>query len=141
MYSTKLKPDNDRYIAKCIVNSSGPKVIDFVVDTGAKYTCCNYLSVDPKLKEADYSDKEYKLLGGIIEGEVLRVYRYNASQFTIGSVDMSKQSIWITFDERATDDVIGMDILKQIHYYQDADNNEMYFSQDKREFLPLIESV
>ena len=141
MYSTKLKPDNNRYIAKCIVNSSGPKVIDFVVDTGAKYTCCNYLSIDPKLEETDLSDREYKLLGGIIEGEVLKVYRYNASQFTIGSVDMSQQNIWITFDERATDDVIGMDILKQIHFYQDANNSEMYFSNDKSEFLPLIGSL
>lgn len=66
----------------------GPKVIDFVVDTGAKYTCCNYLSIDPRLIESDYTEKEYKLLGGIIEGEVLKVYRYNAPQFTIGTVDM-----------------------------------------------------
>ena len=138
MYSTKLRPDNDRYIAKCIVNASGPKVIDFVVDTGAKYTCCNYLSIDPRLIESDYTEKEYKLLGGIIEGEVLKVYRYNAPQFTIGTVDMGQQSIWITFDERATDDVIGMDILKKIHYYQDADDNRMYFSPDKREYLKLI---
>ena len=57
------------------MNSYGPKVIDFVVDTGAKYTCCNYLSIDTNLNEVDYVDAEFKLLGGIIAGEVLKVYK------------------------------------------------------------------
>ena len=135
MYSTKLRRDTDRYIAKCIVNSYGPKVIDFVVDTGAKYTCCNYLSIDTNLNEVDYVDAEFKLLGGIIAGEVLKVYKYKVSQFTVGTVDMGEQEIWITFDERATDDVLGMDILKQIYIFQDQDDKELHFSLSKSDLL------
>ncbi len=70
VYSTRLKSDIQRYIAKCIVNNNGPKVVDFVVDTGAKYTCCSFLSIDPKLKECSFEKGEYKLLGGIISGDV-----------------------------------------------------------------------
>ena len=111
MYSTKLKSDTRRYIAKCIVNRNGPRVVDFVIDTGAKYTCCSSMSLGVKLKEEQMADRESKLLGGMISGSTLRVYKYHVHQFTIGTVDMGEQDIWITFDPRATDDVLGMDLL------------------------------
>lgn len=135
MYSMKLKPETRRYIARCIVNKSGPKVVDFLLDTGAKYTCCSYLSVNPKIREADCQMFDSKKLGGMVAGTTLRVYRYHVGQFTIGTVDMGEQDIWITFDERATDDVLGMDILQQVYMYQDRDMLEMRVALDKRESL------
>ncbi len=40
MYSTKLK--DERFIVECITLLKRVRVIQFVVDTGAKFTCCNY---------------------------------------------------------------------------------------------------
>lgn len=133
VYSTKLTSDTKRYIAKCIVNKNGPKVVDFVVDTGAKYTCCSFLSVDTKLKEADFFEKESKFLGGIISGETIKVYKYNAAQFTIGSVNLGSKDIWITFDERVSDDVLGMDNLSTVNFLQDASKGELCFSNNMDE--------
>ena len=116
MYSTKLRNDTGRYVAKRIVNRNGPRVVDFVVDTGAKYTCCSALSIDSRIEESGIGGAETKILGGIIAGSVLKVYKYHVDQFTIGTVDMGEQDIWITFDDRATDDVLGMDILQKVFF-------------------------
>ena len=127
MYSTKLNHRTNRYIVKCIVNNKGPKFVDFVVDTGAKYTCCSFLSVDTSMQEADFAKEESKSLGGIVSGEVIKVYKYHISQFTVGTVDMGRRDIWITFDSRVSDDVLGMDILSDIYFYQDANNHTLFF--------------
>ena len=135
VYSTKLRNDTGRYVAKCIVNRNGPRVVDFVVDTGAKYTCCSALSIDSRIEESGIGDAETKILGGIIAGSVLKVYKYHVDQFTIGTVDMGEQDIWITFDDRATDDVLGMDILQKVFFLQDADKRKILFSKDKCELV------
>ena len=129
VYSTKLKSSTRRYVAKCIVNRNGPSVVDFVVDTGAKYTCCSSMSIGVKLSKEQLTGIESKLLGGMISGSTLRVYKYHVQQFSVGTVDMGEQDIWITFDPRATDDVLGMDILRNSFFLQDADKEELYFSR------------
>lgn len=65
----------------------------------------------------------------MISGSTLRVYKYHVQQFSAGTVDMGKQDIWITFDPRATDDFLGMDILRNAFFLQDADKEELYFSR------------
>ena len=89
MYSTKLNRAKCRYIARCIVNQGSPKFVDFLVDTGAKYTCCSYLSINSKLRENDFAGAERKKLGGFVNGYTLTVYGYYVNQFTIGTVNMS----------------------------------------------------
>ena len=51
---------------------------------------------------------------GIDNGVTVRFYKYHLRQFTIGNINMKEQDIWITFDERITNIILGMDILKQI---------------------------
>ena len=131
MYSTRLRNDTQRYVAKCIINQSGPKVIDFVVDTGARYTCCSSLNISTRLDEQDFHNTETKTLGGIVAGYAIKVYKYHVEQFTIGTIDMGAQDIWITFDQRTTDDVLGMDILKQVYFLQDMIANRLIFSKEK----------
>ena len=133
MYSTKLKNSTRRYIARCVVNENGPRVLGFVVDTGAKYTCCSAMSIGVKLDEEQMSGYETKLLGGMMSGSTLRVYKYHVQQFTVGTVDMGEQYIWITFDSRATDDVLGMDILRNTFFLQDADNETLFFAHNMDE--------
>lgn len=54
------------------------------------------------------------ILSGIVNRVAVRFYRYHLKQFTIGNIDMKGQDIWLTFDERVTDIISGMDILKQV---------------------------
>ena len=52
MYSTKLK--DERFIVECITLLKRVRVIQFVVDTGARFTCCNYkelITFDKRVKE------------------------------------------------------------------------------------------
>lgn len=55
-------------------------------------------------------------------------------QFTIGNIDMSQQNIWITFDERITDIILGMDILKQIIMITNPYNQQVYFCKDSDDY-------
>lgn len=40
MYSTKLK--DERFLVECVAFLEGVRVIQYVVDTGTMFTCCNY---------------------------------------------------------------------------------------------------
>lgn len=128
VYSTKLNLKILRYTARCIVNANGTKFVDFLVDTGAKYTCAGYLSIDSTLKEDDFQDAEFKILGGIVEGYTIKFYKYSIRQFTIGTINLGKRDIWITFDERVSDDVLGMDCLKDVFFLHNPSRQEMSFA-------------
>lgn len=57
-------------------------------------------------------ENEVKFLGGFVKGFPVKFYKSNLQQFTIGNIDMGEQDLWITFDMRVTDTVLGMDILQ-----------------------------
>ena len=52
MYSTRLK--DERFSVECIVYTEKVRIIQYVVDTGAKYTCCNYKEFDKHMKEEEF---------------------------------------------------------------------------------------
>ncbi len=58
-----LNEADGRYTVKCIVNFKKHRIRDFVVDTGAKYTCCSYDYVDSSLNEKDFKESRTKILG------------------------------------------------------------------------------
>lgn len=64
-------------------------------------------------------DCEIKFLGGLVKGSRVKFYKCALKQFTIGSINMGEQGIWITFYERVTDTVLGMDIL---YFCKDIDD-------------------
>ena len=55
-------------------------------------------------------------------------------QFTIGNIDLGKQNLWITFDQRVTDTVLGMDILQQIIFIANPYNKKIYFCKDDDDY-------
>ena len=132
MYSTSMI--NERYFVECLAVTDEVVIEKFIVDTGAKYTCCQYRVINKFLKEEYFRDKEIKYMGGLIRGEIVRFYKYSLKQFTIGSVDMGEQDIWITFDERVTDTVLGMDILQQVIFTANPYNRKMYFCKDAADY-------
>ena len=47
---------------------------------------------------------------------------------------MKEQHIWITFDDRVTDIILGMDILKQVIVIMNPYNQRIYFCKDSEDF-------
>ena len=123
MYS--LKNSDDRFVANCVVMYRRPRVRRFVIDTGARYTCCSYDYINPSLKEEDFQGCRTKMLGGFVANVGMKFYECRLAQFTIGTVDLRDQSIWITFDPRIADSLLGMDILKQVLFLNRPDKNEI----------------
>lgn len=112
----------------------------FIVDTGAKFSCCNYRIVGGELREEQLTGCETKYIGGFVQGETVRFYRYPLKQFTVGNIDMGIRNIWLTFDERVTDVILGMDILKQIIIILNSYNRTIYFckvAEDYRKHFVL----
>jgi len=133
VYSTNI--EKNRFSIKCLaVLEKRFALNNFLVDTGAMITCCQYGYIDRGLQEKDIADNETKIIGGLVSGSVVKFYRYPLKQFTIGNINIGKQDIWITFDERVTDVVLGMDILKQIVLIINPYNQKVYFCKDADDY-------
>ena len=132
MYNTNIK--NNKYLAECIMVNRDVNMAKFIVDTGAMFTCCNYKILDIHLEESELADNEIKALGGFVRSIPVTFYKCSLKQFTIGNIDLGKQDIWITFDERVTDTVLGMDILQQVIFTANPYNRKMCFCKDAADY-------
>lgn len=132
MYSTSIK--NNRYFIQCITVFDRIRAVKFIVDTGARFTCCTYKALDKYIQESGMYDCERKLLGGFVKGMPVKFYKCRLKQFTIGNIDMGEQDIWITFDMRVTDTVLGMDILQQVIFIANPYNKKIYFCKDREDY-------
>ena len=141
MYSTKFDSEL-RYVVTCITNQTAVRVVETIVDTGAKYTCYRASFIDDRLKEDDMKNNASINIGGFINGDKqqskVRFYKYSVKQFTIGNIDLGERVIWITFDDRVKDNVLGMDILQSISFMQYADSKELHFFTDSNELQTFI---
>ncbi len=54
---------------------------------------------------------------------------------------MGGQYIWITFDNRITDIILGMDILIQIIITTNPYNQKIYFCKDVEDFQENFECI
>lgn len=125
MYSTKLR--NNRYNIMCLAVFNNISKLVMCVDTGAMYTCCSYNDIDENLCESDFGDSDCKYLGGFVEGTAMKFYRYKLKQFTVGNIDLGSQDIWITFDDRVSDSVVGVDILSKVTFLHIKDSSKLLF--------------
>lgn len=132
MYSTNIR--NNKCFIECITVSQETNMIRFIVDTGAMFSCCNYKFFDINMVENDLKGNEIKFLGGFVKGSPVKFYRCSIKQFTIGNIDLGEQDIWITFDKRVTDTVLGMDILQQVIFTANPYNKKIYFCKDKDDY-------
>ena len=67
MYSTKFDSEL-RYVVTCITNQTAVRVVETIVDTGAKYTCYRASFIDDRLKEDDMKNNASINIGGFIKG-------------------------------------------------------------------------
>ncbi len=110
------------------------RVTKFIVDTGGRFTCCNCKVFDSRIDEDTLKKNETKILGGFVRGLPVIFYKCRLKQFTIGNINMGKQDIWVTFDKRVTDTVLGMYILKQVIMITNPYNQKVYFCKDAEDY-------
>lgn len=132
MYSTSIR--DNKCLIECIAVLDRVRVTKFIVDTGAMFTCCNCKVFDSRIGEDTLKENETKILGGFVRGLPVIFYKCSLKQFTIGNINMGRQDIWITFDKRVTDTVLGMDILKQVIMITNPYNQEVYFYKDVEDY-------
>lgn len=132
MYSTNIR--DNKCLVECITVGKDINMVQFIVDTGAMFTCCNYKFFDVHIKEETLKRNETRFLGGFVKGLSVIFYKCKLKQFTIGNLDMGKQDIWITFDKRVTDSVLGMDILKQVILITNPYDQKVYFCKDAEDY-------
>ena len=140
MYSTKS--EGTRYVVTCLINDGGLALVDTIVDTGAMFTCYKAEQISPDLSEEQFENNEFRFIGGFIDGQngsnAVKFYKYFVKQFTIGTIDIGDRIIWITFDRRINDNVLGMDILKAVAYLQYDNSDELVFFKDKDELKSYV---
>ena len=145
MYSTSFDDDDNRYIIVCIANETSVAVVDTIVDTGAMRTCYMASDIDPDLTEDQVSNNPQKTILGFTDVESpengILFYQYPVKQFTIGNIDLGKQDIWITFDERISDNLLGLDILQHITFLQIADSHKLSFFEDMDDFNKYVSDL
>lgn len=139
MYEVGLS-DKSHYTVQCISYYKNPVVVSYVVDTGAVYTCCRYDFLDLSLRQEDFDDGEAIVLGGFVNNEYMKFYPLELKQFTIGNIDLGKQKIWITFDERISENLLGVDILSKVWYCNHPEKEKLQIFRDKDEMVRAIRS-
>lgn len=132
MYSTNIR--GNKCLVECIAVLDRVRVVKFIVDTGAMFTCCNCRVFDSRIDEDALKKNEKKILGGFVKGLPVTFYKCNLKQFTIGNLDMGEQDIWVTFDKSVTDIVLGMDILKQVVMITNPYDQKVYFCKDAEDY-------
>lgn len=138
VYSTSI--EKNRFSVKCLtVSTKNFSLQNFLVDTGAVITCCQYRFLDKNMQEKDVLEYETRIIGGLVSGSNVKFYRYPLRQFTVGNIDMGKQDIWITFDKRVTDVILGMDILRQIILIMNPYNRKVHFCKDMMDYQENFE--
>ena len=147
VFSTKYSNSELRYTTSCIIHNGSTDIIQTVIDTGAKYTCYtadSFLNID--LNEDNFRNSGYKILGGFVNIPVddgsnsgaVKFYAYTVSTFTIGNINLGKQTIWLTFDRKIKDNILGMDMLEKVAFMQYENESTMYFFKDRKELRNYI---
>lgn len=139
MYSTRLA--NQRFEIECISMARVLKIHRFIIDTGAMYSCCHYSMVDERLQESELSNLKTKLIGGFVNGSAVKFYEYPLKQFTIGNINLGNCNVWITFDKRVVDLVLGLDILKDVIFLNSPADGKMYFFESEADYKEYVQTI
>ncbi len=140
MYYANLQ--DNRVVVRCAVLSEKRiKFISAVYDTGARYTCFCANILNPGLSESDLTGSETKNLAGFISDDASKFYKYDVEQFSFGNIVLGNQTIWITFDERVTTNLVGYDIIRQISRTSIANTDIEYFFATEDELKTYITSL
>lgn len=140
MYSINVIEGENRVLLQC--NFVGTRFIKFsaIYDTGAEYTCVTAVSLNVKYTENDFKDSETMTVGGLIDSNnvYVKYYKLHVRDFYLGNIHIAGVDIWVTFDDRITDSVVGYDILRRVTRLGIENSNTELFFKDTSELLSYI---
>lgn len=135
----------DSIIVQC--NFVKSKFVSFsaVYDTGAPITCICASDLSCNLVESDFiaNNCETKTVGGLINAEENNVtyYKFYIKDFYFGNVHLTGVDVWITFDKRVTDNVIGLDVILRITRLGIGYSDKMYFFSSNDELFKFCKKL
>lgn len=112
---------NCGYVVKCICNIGEPSVINCLVDTGAVNTVISYSDLinNPILEVKG----ESAFIS--ITRDKIKLSSVVVPQFTVGSIDMGSQEVYIAPMGTIQSSILGLDILSKLTIHQDAYSNKL----------------
>ena len=66
------------------------------------------------------------------------VYKYGIENFYFGNIHLGYVKVGIVFDERITDNIVGLDVIGRINRLGLANTDEMLFFKDTAEFVSYV---
>ncbi len=140
MYSANVIEGENRILLQC--NYAGDRFVKFsaVYDTGAQYTCVTAPSLSMKLTEKEFNGAETMSAGGLIDSENIsaKYYKMHINNFYLGNIHLTGVDVWVTFDEKITDSVVGLDVLRRVTRLGIENSNTELFFKDTEEFIKYI---
>ena len=133
-----VKNSGNSYKVKCMLNKDPYSTISFYVDTGSDITVVNgdalgYL-VDNNQIINDTPKENIKIIGGIVLDKennsqyTAIVYKYHVSSFTLHEdVVLYGVDIWVVFDKKFTNNLLGVDILHKLLYLNNPMSDSLVF--------------
>ena len=108
-----------------------------VYDTGAQSTIITALVIDPTLTEDDFKDVETINIGGLIDSNKVSIkgYKMHINDFYLGNIHITGVDVYVTFDERVTDNIVGMDVLSRVTRLGIEYSNQEIFFKNTQEMI------
>ena len=142
MYSIDV--ENNRALIQCNFRDSNSKFVRFsaLYDTGAQISVFTAVSIDPDLSEDDFKESRTTNLKGLINDDDLSIVGYSCKipDFYFGNIHISYVDALITFDERVTDNLVGMDVINRITRLGIANTDKILFFKDYQELSEYVNS-
>lgn len=123
-YSTELQKNQFNLTCRLFI-STKTHTLDFIADTGANFTVipARELRMPQELEAKFAKSQNYIRLLGLLPSEPTYAYAYVVNHFIVGSVDLGMQVVWVSFDPRMSELLLGMDILQHVNFSYDKLTN------------------
>lgn len=135
-YCAKLNDGKSRIMLQCNFLSERFTKFTAVFDTGAEHTCITARTIRPEISEEKLINLgcNIKTVVGLIHNDSaceVKYYQLKVKDFFLGNIHLTGADIWITFDDRVTDSVVGMDILSRVPYYYSPSDEKVHFFKNE----------
>lgn len=107
----------------------------FKLDTGATHTCLNASDLGIILDEQEFVDMmhpETLQAKGIDDKIVIKFYKMQVENFIINNIDLGSVPVYITFSNRVTKRLLGMNILRLLNIGINCDKSILYLEKTKK---------
>ena len=142
MYSIDV--ENNRALIQCNFIGSNSKFVKVsaLYDTGAQTSVFTAVSIDPSLTEDDFKESGTTNLTGLINDDDLSIVAYSCKipDFYFGNIHISYVEALVTFDDRVTDNLVGMYVINRITRLGIANTDKILFFKDYQELSEYVNS-